>query len=123
MYKKSLGRFKFTLKNNYKFNYLVIINIIYLNGKPVLQVINSITVFRAARFLKDILAYIIQDTLRIYQINTYLDPPDMVIYNTGKNFIFIKFRQLTNLIAIKIKEVPVEAYNSISLVKRYYTPL
>ena len=56
MYKKSLGRFKFILKDNYEFNYLVIINIIYLNGKPVLQVINSITVFKTARFLKDILA-------------------------------------------------------------------
>ena len=47
----------------------------------------------------------------------------MVIYNTGKNFISIEFRQLANLIIIKIKEVLVEAYNSISLVKRYYIPL
>jgi hypothetical protein len=47
----------------------------------------------------------------------------MVIYNTKKNFISVKFRQLANLIAIKIKEVLVEAYNNISLVKRYYIPL
>ena len=47
----------------------------------------------------------------------------MVIYNIKKNFIFIEFRQLANLIAIKIKEVPVEVYNSIGLVKRYHTPL
>ena len=47
----------------------------------------------------------------------------MVIYNTGKNFIFIKFRQLANLIVIKIKEVLVEVYNSVGLVKRYYIPL
>ena len=47
----------------------------------------------------------------------------MVIYNTRRNFIFIKFKQLANSIAIKIKKVPVEAYNSINLVKRYYTPL
>ena len=66
MHKKSLGRFKFILKNDYKFNYLIIINIIYLNGKLILQVINSITVFRAARFLKDILAHIAWDTLYIY---------------------------------------------------------
>ena len=36
MYKKFLGRFKFILKDDYKFNYLVIINVIYLNGKPIL---------------------------------------------------------------------------------------
>ena len=63
------------------------------------------------------------DILYIYQINTYLGPPDMVIYNTKKNFIFIKFKQLVNLIAIKIKKVLVEAYNSVGLVKGYYIPL
>ena len=47
----------------------------------------------------------------------------MVIHNTKKNFIFIEFKQLVNLIVIKIKEVLVEAYNSIGLVKRYYIPL
>ncbi|OCK92105.1 uncharacterized protein K441DRAFT_571284, partial [Cenococcum geophilum 1.58] len=33
---KSPSRFKFTLKNNYNFNFYIIINIIYLSGKPVL---------------------------------------------------------------------------------------
>ena len=47
----------------------------------------------------------------------------MVIHNTKRNFISIEFKQLANSIAIKIKEVPVEAYNSVGLVKRYYTPL
>jgi hypothetical protein len=47
----------------------------------------------------------------------------MVIYNAGKNFVSIEFRQLANSMVIKIKEVLVEAYNSIGLVKRYYTPL
>jgi hypothetical protein len=53
---KSLGRFKFTLKDNYEFNYSVVINILYLKRKPVLQVIDSATLFGAARFLKDMSA-------------------------------------------------------------------
>ena len=56
MHKRSLGRFKFTLKDDHEFNYLVIINVMYLNGKPVLQVVDSTTVFEAARFLKDMSA-------------------------------------------------------------------
>ena len=36
MYTKLPSRFKFTLKDDYKFNYIVIINIIYLDSKPVL---------------------------------------------------------------------------------------
>ena len=47
----------------------------------------------------------------------------MVIYNTKKNFTFIEFKQLVNLMAIRIKEVLVEAYNSVGLVKRYYVSL
>ena len=47
----------------------------------------------------------------------------MVIYNTEKNFAFIEFKQLANSMAIKIKEILVETHNSISLIKKYYTPL
>jgi hypothetical protein len=36
MYKKSPGRFKFTLKDDYEFNYSIIIDVMYLDGKPVL---------------------------------------------------------------------------------------
>jgi hypothetical protein len=56
MHKKSPGRFKFTLKDDYEFNYSIIINVMYLDGKPVLQAVDSATAFQAARFLKDMLA-------------------------------------------------------------------
>jgi hypothetical protein len=53
---KSPGRFKFTLKDDYEFNYSVVIDILYLKGKPVLQVIDLATLFGAVRFLKDMSA-------------------------------------------------------------------
>ena len=53
MYAKSLSRFKFTLKDDYKFNYIVIIDVIYLNNKPVLQIVDFLILFQAAKFLKD----------------------------------------------------------------------
>jgi hypothetical protein len=46
-----------------------------------------------------------------------------MVYDAGKNFVFTEFRQLANSIAIKIKKVPVKAYNNVDQVKRYYTPL
>jgi hypothetical protein len=57
MYKKSSGRFKFTLKDDYEFNYSITIDVMYLDRKPVLQVVDSATAFQAARFLKDMSAY------------------------------------------------------------------
>jgi hypothetical protein len=50
-----------------------------------------------------------------------LGPPDNIIYNTGKNFVFIEFKQYTKSIIIQITEIPVEAYNSIRKIKRYHT--
>ena len=56
MYIKLPNKFKFILKDNYKFNYIVIINIIYLDSKLVLQVVDSLILFQATKFLKDISA-------------------------------------------------------------------
>ena len=42
-YGRSLGRFKFTLYKDLNFNYLVYINIIYINGSLVLYIINKVT--------------------------------------------------------------------------------
>jgi hypothetical protein len=56
MHEKSPGRFKFILKDDHEFNYSIIIDVMYLDGKPVLQVVDSATAFEAARFLKDMSA-------------------------------------------------------------------
>ena len=60
---KSPKKFKFTLKDDYKFNYKVIINIIYLDSKPVLQIVDFLILFQAIKFLKDISIKTIWDTL------------------------------------------------------------
>jgi hypothetical protein len=62
---KSPKRFKFTLRDDYNFNFEIIIDIIYLNGKPVLQVINATTFFQAARFLKDMSVKNVWEILRL----------------------------------------------------------
>jgi hypothetical protein len=53
---KSLGRFKFTLKNDYNFNFEIIIDVMYLDGKPILQIIDAAISFQAVRFFKDMSA-------------------------------------------------------------------
>jgi hypothetical protein len=52
-----------------------------------------------------------------------LGPPDFIITDAGTNFVGTKFKQPVKQLSIEIKEVPVEAHNSISKVERYYTPL
>jgi hypothetical protein len=45
------------------------------------------------------------------------------LFITQKKFTSIKFRQYIKSLVIKIKEIPIEAYNSIGKIKRYYTLL
>ena len=66
MYAKLPSRFKFILKDNYKFNYIVIIDIMYLDSKLVLQIVDSLILFQATKFLKDISAKTAWDILRMY---------------------------------------------------------
>ena len=127
MHQKSPSRFRFTLKDDHDFNFCVIIDILYLSSqegsKPVLQVVDSATSFQAARFLKDMSARNTWDTLRLCWVDTYLGPPDQIVHDAGKNFASIEFRQQAKAFAIDVKEIPVEAHNSIGKVERYHVPL
>lgn len=53
MYKRLLKRFKFILRDDYEFNYSIIIDVLYLNDNLILQIIDIVTRFQAVKFLKD----------------------------------------------------------------------
>jgi hypothetical protein len=53
---KSPSRFKFNLKDDYEFNYSVVIDVIYLDSKLVFYVIDIFMFFQAASFLKNMSA-------------------------------------------------------------------
>ncbi|KAK1989616.1 hypothetical protein LX36DRAFT_545703, partial [Colletotrichum falcatum] len=59
------GRFKFTLRDDYDFNYEVFVDVMYLDGnKPVLHVVDGATAFNAAKFLRSISAEHTWEALR-----------------------------------------------------------
>jgi hypothetical protein len=45
---------------------------------------------------------------------------DNIIHDAGKNFVSIEFRQYAKSIIIQVQEIPVETYNSIGKIERYY---
>ena len=52
MNEKRLACFKFTLYDDYEFNYEILIDIMYLeSNKPILYIVDSATAFNVARFL------------------------------------------------------------------------
>jgi hypothetical protein len=47
MHEKSPRQFKFILKDDYKFNYSIVVDVMYLEDKPVLYIIDESTAFQA----------------------------------------------------------------------------
>ncbi|TLD10748.1 hypothetical protein PgNI_06642, partial [Pyricularia grisea] len=74
-------RFKFTLKNDLNFNYEIVVNVIYLEFKPIFHIINANIIFQIARFLNNIIARKLWEIFKKCWINIYLKPPDIIIYN------------------------------------------
>ncbi|KAI0996514.1 hypothetical protein K3495_g11667 [Podosphaera aphanis] len=95
----------------------------YIDGNPILQVVDEGTSFQAARWLKNMTAAHTWDTLRYCWIDIYSGPPETIIHDAGTYFDSSEFRGNALGMAIKVKCIPVESPQSIGLVERYHTPL
>ena len=105
------------------FNAEVVVDVMYLDSKPVLHVVDNATAFQAARFLRDMTAATVWETLQLCWLNVYTGPPDLIIHDAGTNLTAREFKQNATSLLIQIKEVSVEAHNSIRKVERYHEPL
>ena len=123
MHSNAPGRFKFKLRDDLDFNHEVLVDVMYLEGKPVLHIIDVATSFQAARFLQAMTAKATWDALRYAWIDTYIGPPDTVTSDAGSNFTAAEFKANAHIMGIQIENVPVEAYNSIGKLERYHGPL
>ena len=45
MNSKNPGRFRFTLKDDYNFNFEIVVDVMYIDSRPVLQVVDTATSF------------------------------------------------------------------------------
>ncbi|KID81354.1 Ribonuclease H-like protein [Metarhizium guizhouense ARSEF 977] len=122
---KAPGRFKFTIRDDHEFNHEIIVDIFFINGQPVLHVVDSATAFQAAKFLnnKEQKAKDLWDAIMTCWINTYLGPPEWIVHDAGKNFGSAEFKQYAKGLYIRVQEMPVEAHNSIGKAERYHGPL
>jgi hypothetical protein len=64
MHDSTLGRFRFTIRNDINFNYRLVVDVMYIDGKPVLHAVNEAILFQAAKFLADMQARTTWNTLK-----------------------------------------------------------
>ena len=121
---KAPGRFKFNIRDtDLEFNAEIIVDVMYLETKPVLHVVDSATAFQAARFLRSMSTKTAWEAIRACWIDVYIGPPETIVHDAGTNFASIEFRQYAQSMTITTKEVPVEAHHSIGKIERYHVPL
>ena len=123
MHSTAPRRFKFTLKDDHEFNYEILVDVMYLNNRPVLHVVDSATAFQGARFLPSMSAKDTWEVLRSLWIDTYQGPPDIITHDAGTNFASTEFHNEAKVLGISCKQAPVEAHWSIGKLERYHSPL
>lgn len=120
------ARWKFTIRDDeLQFNHTVIVDIMYLNhpAEPVLHLVDEATRYQAARFLKNVSAAHVWESIRAAWIDTYVGPPDIIKTDSGTQFTAGEFVSLAKSMAISVHQVPTEAHHSIGAVERYHRPL
>ena len=118
---KAPMRFKFSLKEDVNFNSSIVVDVMYLEGKPVLHIVDTATSFQNGRFLsRGTTAKHIWRALRSCWIDTYVGPPDMIVIDAGTNFASKEFGNEAKALGIEVKEVPIEAHHSIGKVESYH---
>ena len=102
------------------FNFRLVVDVMYIQGKPVLHAVDEATAFQAARFLTNMTAKATWETPRAVWIDTYLGPPDFIITDAGTNLKANEFVNNARLLSIQLKEVPIEAHHSIGKAEKYH---
>ena len=120
LHAKSPGRFRFALKDDLDFNYNVEVDVQYLDGKPVLHLVDVATAFMNAAFLPDVSTATLWRYVEKIWLNTYLGPPEYLITDAGRHFTGTDFKQNVKQRLVDIKVVPVESHNSIGKTERYH---
>jgi hypothetical protein len=123
LFQKSPGRFKFSLKDDVSFNSEIIVDVFWIENKPIIHVVDEATRYQAARWLENSSSKHTWDVLRMCWIDVYVGPPDLIVHDQGKDFASREFKQLANSVGTDLKAVPVEAHHSIGVVERYHTPI
>ena len=117
-------RFKVTIgTDELKFNHILAVDIMYINNKPVIHVVDEATHYQAALFLRRVNAEETWKAILKCWIRVYLGPPDHLRVDQGSNFVSKHFRDSADAEGITLLEAPIECPSTMSHVERYHAPL
>ena len=105
------------------FNSEVFIDIMYIQGKAVLHLVDRATHFQAARFLESDSTECVWRTFMEMWVLSYLGPPDNLRHDQGVQFVTPRLQAMCAEGGITCRPVGIESPHAMSIVERYHAPL
>lgn len=103
-------------------NERILLDLMYIEGKPVLHIIDESTKFSAARFIPNKKVDTIWKTLIKCWVSIYTGMPNRMLVDRGSEFgnLFINLAAENN---IKVDKTGIEAHSSLGICERYHGPI
>lgn len=89
-------RFKFSLKDDKEFNQTVFVDILYIDKKPILHVVDESARYQAAQWIPNVSAISVWCAMRLCWIDVYVAPPTLLPMTLANNLLQVYFRQTLN---------------------------
>ena len=107
---------------NVRFNERLLIDIMYLDGKPLLHIVDEGTRFSAARFLSNVSTMNVWQTILDCWATLYTGLPRKILVDQGSQFgdLFISMAAASR---VEVQRTGIESHNSLGLGERYHQPL
>ena len=107
---------------NVKFNERIYMDIMYIDGKPVLHIVDEGTHFSAAAFLPDVSTKTIWTTILECWAAIYTGLPHKILVDQGSQFgeLFVSIGAASK---VQVDRTGIEAHSSLGIGERYHQPL
>ena len=117
-------RFKLSIGTGpLRFNHTLAVDVMYLDGRPVLHAVDEATHFCSAIFLRKVSAEETWKALLRCWSRVYLGHPDRIRVDQGSNFVAKHFLDCCTAEDIQVLQAPIESPSTITHVERYHAPL
>ena len=117
-------RFQLTVgRDELRFNHGVVVDLMWIENRPVLHIVDEATHFAAACFLHNVSTETVWKSFLKCWSRVYLDPPDFIRADQGTQLVSKEFLQSCEADGIRVVEAPTESSWTLSHVERYHGPL
>jgi len=122
---KEPGRFRAALpEGDVIFNLVVLIDLMFLNGRAVLHIVNKDTLFSAATYLRDGQSTAaVWDAYMSVWVNKYADYSKHIYVDAGTKLQAVEYKALPHAAGVRVYDSGVESHNSLGAGERYHAYL